>query len=197
MSKILVLNGNPKPESLSHSFSEAYSQGVLDSGNMAKVIHISELNFDLNLENGYAKKQELGKDLKNLQKEIQDADRVVIITPVWWGTVPAKLKGVFDRILLPGFAFEYQRGKANPRKLLQGKKGSIIVTMDTPVWYYRLFQGDPIIKTIKRTILEFCGVKVDHISRFGPILSSTQEQREKWIRQVNMAGQRDALKSAL
>jgi putative NADPH-quinone reductase len=56
-----------------------------------------------------------------------------------------------------------------------------MVTMDTPAWYYRWVFHRPGHNQMKRTILEFCGIKVVKISEFAPIRGSNLEQREKWI----------------
>ena len=46
---------------------------------------------------------------------------MVIFTPIWWGALPAKLKGLIDRTFLPGFAFQYEEGKLMPKQLLKGR----------------------------------------------------------------------------
>lgn len=192
MKDILVINGNPKKESLCSALAESYRQGVAESGGQIQLIHLSGLDFDMNLSLGYEKGQEPEPDLAGVQRAIRDASHVVIVSPVWWGTMPAKLKGLFDRVLLPGFAFEYQEGSPFPRKLLKGKTARLIITMDSPVWYYRLILGDPIVKTLGRPTLGLCGIKVGSVSRFGPVIGSSEAQRERWIQKVKQAGVEDS-----
>lgn len=98
-----------------------------------------------------------------------------------WGSVPALLKGALDRVFLPNFAFKYQQGSPFPKQLLIGKTARLIVTMDTPPWYYRLIFGAPSHKMMKRTVLEFCGVKPVKITEFGPVISSNEKSRLKWL----------------
>ena len=62
-----------------------------------------------------------------------------------------------------------------------GRTAHLIVTMDTPAWYYRWVFRRPGHNQMKRTILGFCGIKVTKISEFAPVKGSTQQQREKWI----------------
>ena len=189
LKKVLSINGNPKRESLCKKLAESYAEGATEAGHYAKIIHISDLDFDKNLRDGYATSiQPLEEDLIFLQKELKMSSHLVIVSPTWWGTVPAKLKGLFDRILLPGFAFKFPNGKYFQDKLLKGKTATIIATMDTPVWYYRFILGDQIIQNLKRSILEFCGIKVNTIFRFGPTISSTDATRKKWIQTTINAG---------
>lgn len=123
-----------------------------------------------------------------LQKKISKADHVVIVTPVWWGSVPAILKGLFDRVLLPGFAFRYEKNDVMPKQLLKGKSARVIITMDTPPWYYSLVYGSPVTKMLKRTVLEFCGFGPVKVSTFGSVLKSTQQKRERFAKKVYVYG---------
>ena len=72
-----------------------------------------------------------------------------------------------------------------PDKLLSGRSADIILTMDTPPFYYRWIQGNPVYKQLKRTVLEFCGIKVGSPIYIGPVISSSEQQREKWSKQVS------------
>jgi putative NADPH-quinone reductase len=101
--------------------------------------------------------------------------------------MPALMKGFFDRVFLPGFAFKY-RGSSLPDKLLSGRTAQLMVTMDTPPWFYRWIYRMPGHNQMKRSILEFCGIKVLKISEFGPVKGSNQKQREKWIAKAKELG---------
>lgn len=35
------------------------------------------------------------------------ADFIITVCPLWWGSVPAILKGWFDKILIAGVAWDY------------------------------------------------------------------------------------------
>ncbi len=41
---------------------------------------------------------------------------------------------------------------------------------------------------MKKTILEFCGVKPVRITEIGPVRNSTDAKRQKWLRQVRDIG---------
>ena len=102
--------------------------------------------------------------------------------------MPAVMKGFFDRVFLPGFAFKYRDNSPLWDKLLKGRTAHLIVTMDTPIWYYRWIYHRPGHNQMKRTILGFCGVDVVKISEFAPVISSSQQQRENWIAKVKNLG---------
>ena len=193
MSKILIINGNPKSSSLCQALAESYQQGVTDREIETTMIHLAKMDFDLDLKIDEKKKQTMENCLTDFQTALLTASHIMIIAPVWWGTIPAKLKGLLDRTFLPGFAFAYQENTAMPTQLLGGRTARIIVTMDTPIWYYRWFFGDPIIKTLQKTILEFCGIRVKAISRLGPVITSNDAIRKQWVAQVRNDGINDAI----
>lgn len=149
---------------------------------------LHEMDFNPDLVAGYDGEQKLEASLDGFQDSISWADHLVIVTPIWWGAVPAKLKGLIDRTFLPGFAFRYENGKSTPRKLLNGKTSRIIMTMDTPPWYYRFIQGSPALKQLKTTTLEFCGFTSVKSNMWGPINSSNKITRANWVKKVAVLG---------
>lgn len=192
MKRILVINGNSKEGSLSHGLADHYAQGANDAGHDVEVVHLSALAFQAVARTGYDNLETLEPDLQDLQEKIRAATHLVFVYPIWWGTVPALLKGALDRILLPNFAFKYQKGNPFPKKLLTGKTARLIVTMDTPPWYYKLIQGAPAHKMMKRTVLEFCGVKPVKITEFGPVIGSKESKRHQWLQQAKGLGRNAA-----
>jgi NAD(P)H dehydrogenase (quinone) len=104
--KILILNGHPDNVSYNYALAEAYFKGAIASGADVQIIHIRDLHFNLNLQYGYRKRTELEPDLLMAQEKLKWAEHLVLVYPVWWGSVPAIMKGFLDRTLLPGFAFQ-------------------------------------------------------------------------------------------
>jgi len=188
MKRILVINGNSKSTSLCHSLTESYAQGARDSGYPVDVIHLSELQFQAIAREGYGNLESLEPDLQNLQRKILAASHIVFVYPIWWGTVPALLKGALDRILLPNFAFKYRKGNPFPKKLLTGKSARLLVTMDTPPWYYKLVYGAPGHKMMKRTVLGFCGINPVKVTEFGPVIDAKENRFEKWLAKARLLG---------
>lgn len=184
MKKVLVINANPKQESLCRSLAEHYANTAGDKHEI-KQVNIADMSFEMNLQQGYDKKLTLEDDLKDFQQWVTWAEHIVIVSSVWWGTVPAKFKGVIDRSFLPGFAFKYQAGKSIPEKLLSGRTSELIFTLDTPPFWYKFVQGNPIYKQLKHTVLSFTGIKNQSSVYFGPILNASEERRKSWFDSVS------------
>lgn len=186
--RILVILGHPASESFCGALADSYVKGAEAAGNEVRLISLGNLSFDPVLHNGYATIQKLEPDLVAVQAAITWAQHIVFIYPIWWGAMPALLKGFIDRVFLPGFAFKYREGSQFWDRLLSGRSAHLLVTMDTPAWYFRWVYRMPGHNQMKRTILEFSGVKPVAVSSFGPIKGSSQQKREKWLAQVSAYG---------
>jgi len=188
MKKILIINGHPNRESLNSAFAESYKKGALENKTEVKEIIISDLEFNPNLEFGYQKRTELELDLLEAWEKIKWADHLVWIHPVWWGGLPANMKGFIDRLFLPGFAFQYKENSMFWDKLLKGKTAHILTTLDQPSWYYWLVYGRPSVNQLKKSTLKFCGISPVKVSYFGIIKTASATRRQKWVKAVEDLG---------
>ena len=189
MKKILIINGHPDKESLCFDLALSYKKGADLAGADCKLVNLIDLEFNPILTYGYRKISELEPDLVKMQQEILATDHLVLVYPNWWSTVPALLKGFIDRVFVPGFAFKYRKNSPFWDKLLKGKTARLIVTMDTPKWYYWLINKNAGHNAMKIGVLEFCGIKPVKITAFAPIKSSDETKRKKWLNDVEALGQ--------
>jgi len=190
MKKILIINGHPDKKSFCFAIAERYKKGADTKGARCTLVHLADLKFNPILNSGYREVMELEPDLVQAQKDIKEADHLVFVYPNWWSTYPAILKGFIDRIFLPGFAFSYHKKGPFWDKLLVGKTAQLIVTMDTPWWYYWLINRSPGHNSMKIGILEFSGVKPVKIKSFSPVKSSDAMKREQWLEEVEDLGRK-------
>lgn len=180
--RILVVDGHPRSDSFCAALARSYASGARDAGHEVRELKIRELDFDLN----YVR-QSAEICISNNRMEILQADHLVFVHPVWWGGMPAMLKGWTDRIFQPGFGFE-ERDGGGWEGLLHGKRASIILTMDTPVWVFRWILGAPALRSLRDATLRFCGISPASVLLFSPIKTSTAAMREEWLRRAHHAG---------
>jgi len=190
MQKILIINCHPNKDSFNFGIAEAYKKGALQNGANVEEIVITDLKFNPSLQFGYQKRTELEPDLLDAWEKIKRANHLVWVCPVWWGGLPAIAKGFIDRLFLPGFAFQYKENSVWWDKLLKGKTAHIITTLDQPSWYYWLIYGRPSINQLKKSTLEFCGIKPVKVSYFGVIKTATDTTRKKWITEIEIMGKK-------
>lgn len=176
--RTLILLGHPDKKSLCSSIADNYEKGALEKGGDVKRLNLHDLSFNLNLKNGYRTIQNLEEDLVNAQNLIKWASHIVIIFPVWWGGVPALLKGFLDRAFLPGFAFKYREHSSAWDKLLSGRSARLIVTSDAPVFWLYLNYFHPAVNMMKKSVLEFSGVSPVEVTSFGSIKNASKDRIE-------------------
>jgi NAD(P)H dehydrogenase (quinone) len=187
--RILVILGHPSHDSFCAAIAHSYLEGATVAGHDVQRMSLGDLRFDPVLHNGYSTVQELEPDLVTAQSAITWAQHIVFVYPIWWGAMPAVLKGFIDRVFLPGFAFKFREGSVFWDRLLSGRSAHLFVTMNTPPWYYRWVYRMPGHNQMKRTVLEFSGIKPVTITSIGPIRGSSQEKRTVWLEQANKHGQ--------
>ena len=186
--KILVILGQPQRQSFGAALALAYAEGARNSGAEVKELYLGDLKFDPAGAMIRSSPPELESDLVKAQDAIKWAEHLVFVYPIWWGTIPALLKGFIERVFLPGFAVNFRDNSPLWDRLLTGRSARLIVTLNTPSWIYRWVYGRPGHNTMKKTILEFCGVKPVRITEVGPVKNSTDARRQKWIAQVRALG---------
>jgi len=189
--KILIISGHPDKESFNYALADAYKKGAEISSSEVELINICDLQFNLNLQYGYRNRTDLEPDLLDAQDKIKWADHIVWVYPVWWGSVPAIMKGFIDRVFLPGFAFKKKKDSVWWDKYLKGKSARIITTMDQPTWYYRLVYKAPSHNAMKKLTMQFCGVQKVGITAFGPVRGSKANKRKSWLQKVKVLGEKN------
>lgn len=183
--KVLVVLGHPSADSFCAALADACAEAIGQHGAEVRVLRLGQLEFDPVLREGYRGAQALEPDLEAARADILWAEHLVFVYPTWWGVMPALLKGFIDRTFLPGFAFRYRKGSQLWDRLLSGRSAHLVVTMDTPNWFYRLVYGSPGHNAMKRNILEFSGIRPVRITTLTPLRQSTQAQRERWLRETS------------
>jgi putative NADPH-quinone reductase len=188
--KVLIILAHPRKNSLCAALAAAYRRGAVVAGAELKELLLPDMQFDPLVRTPRPEEQPLEDDLKAAQEAILWAEHLVFVYPTWWGTYPALLKGFIDRVFTSGVAFRYRKDSSWWDRLLAGRSGHIITTMDAPPLYDRLVNRWPGINGLKRAVLHFCGVKPVRVTAIGPVRGSSQARRDEWIRRVESLGRR-------
>ncbi|AJE47060.1 NAD(P)H-dependent oxidoreductase [Celeribacter indicus] len=189
--RILILDAHPGTGRFSTALAARYAQGVRAAGGELREIALRDLAFDPILHEGYAVVQPLEPDLERAFDELLRADHVAFFYPTWWGGHPALLQGFFERVFLPGKAFRYHEKDPFWDKLLKGRSAEIVTTMDTPGFYYRLVYRNSGLTRIRKTILEFTGMRT-RVHAIGNLRGKSAAQRERLLARAEALGRRAA-----
>jgi len=156
----LIVYAHPKTGGYCEAILEE-AKGVLTSKNVQfELIDLYALNYNpvlLDEEHHTHGNKAISQQTSSFQEMIIKSELIIFIYPVWWGTMPAILKGFFDRTMVNGFGYEY-KGK-RPIGLLKGKKAIVLMTSGGPALFSKIMTCDRAKKLITKDILSFCGIK--------------------------------------
>lgn len=192
--RILIADLHPARLSFSAALAQAYRDGAEAAGHQVRTARLSEMSFDPDFgQASFRNAPALEPDLESFRESLLWAEHVVLVSPMWWGGLPAKAKGLFDRTLLPGFAFDpRQRRMGLPKPLLAGRTGRLILTSDTPGWALWLMYARALKHQVQRQILSYVGLKPRGFTHFSPVEYSTPDLRARWLRETTALGARAA-----
>lgn len=188
--KIFIFTGNPDKQSFSTALAQAYERGARQAGHEVRFMHLSNMKFDPVLRHGYKTIQELEPDLVRFQENVKWCEHFVSVFPIWWSDMPALMKGLIDRVWMPGFAFRFRKGLIPGwYRLLRGKSTRIIVTSDShPLILWILFGGN--VNNWVRGVLRFSGFAPVRKTWFHGMAKLTTEHAQELLSKVERLGRK-------
>ena len=187
--RALLIQAHPRTASFNHALGEAWADGARAAGVPVDVVVLSELDFDPLFDDG--QKVPLAADLLRVQRLIAEAGHISVAYPVWWGSVPALLKGFFDQTFQTGWAYG-RDDSGGYIKGLAGRSGRLLVTMDAPGWYDRLLYGRSAIRQVRDATFKFTGIAPAKVSAFTSIEKTSAADREGLLAKARATGAADA-----
>lgn len=194
MAKVFVFTGHPSADSLSASLADAYAEGAASAGAQVRKQNVCNMSFDPDLTNGYKKRKTLEPCLRKWRDNLSWSSHIAFFFPTWWGSLPAKTKGVMDRALLPGYGFRMDEGATFQTKLLTGRTAHVTVTADTPGWFDRLIFSRATKINITKQIFGFCGIRTTKYRHVAVVKSASEEEIQKWVARARADGAKAAKK---
>lgn len=189
---IVIIQGHPDPGAnrFCHALAKAYIEGAKSSGYCVKIIDIAQIEFPILRTQVDFDQGEVTETIKQAQQLIQWTQHLVIIYPLWLGTMPAYLKAFLEQIFRPGFAANKSAGKKPWEKLLTGKTAHIVITMGMPAFIYRWYFLAHSLKSLERNILGFCGIKTTRETLVGRMESMDDQKRKQWLVKMGLMGRK-------
>jgi len=181
--QIVVIDGHPdaSEQRFVHALVEAYKSAAEQAGHAVRVIRLATLDFPLLRGNDEFLKGTPPDVIAKAQQDIAWSNHLVICYPLWLGDMPALLKGFFEQVMRPGFAFEVVMKGGSHKKRLAGKSAHVFVTMGMPGFVYRWYFREHSVKSLERNVLKFVGIKPVRTSIIGAVETMTNRQRIRWI----------------
>lgn len=190
MAIVTIIVGHPQRVTFCEALADAYRRGAESAGHKVHLFKLAEMNFEPILRGGYREEQPLEPDLQAAYDSLAASDHWVWIFPLWCGDMPALLKGFIERILQPDLIKRQGTENAMNWRIFEKKSARIIMTMAMPVSIYRFWYGPHALKLLKNNILNFIGIKPIRETLLGMIADSSNEKRDRWLKQVEAMGQK-------
>jgi len=159
--KILIIDGHPDPTGrhFVRELADFYRQGAKEGGHAVRLLRVSELRFPLLRNSKAYLSGKTPESIRAAQKAIAWADHVVLLYPLWLGTMPARLKGFLEQVMRPGFAFAERGPGKRPKRLLTGRSARIIVTRGMPELFEEVDRSARSIRSVASDVLDLCGIR--------------------------------------
>lgn len=189
--RVLIIDAHPDPDPnhFVHALAREYASAAEAAYHEVLVLELATLDFPIIRKPCEWLEAEAPPVIVRVQNDIEWADHLVILYPLWLGDVPALLKAFLEQVMRPGFALEY-RTSGLPLKLLQGRSARVVVTMGMPALFYRLVYSANSLKSLERNILKLVGFKpVEHT-----IVGNVQDakRREQGLAEMRELGAKAA-----
>ncbi|MBO6782940.1 MAG: NAD(P)H-dependent oxidoreductase [Alphaproteobacteria bacterium] len=184
---IILGHPDPSPDRYCRALADAYRTGAESAGHDVAIVDVATLEFPLLRSHAEFNDSPVPDDIRTAQDAISGADHLVVIYPLWLGTLPAMLKGFFEQAFRPGFAIAFD-DSYRWKKLLRGRSARVVVTMGMPALAYRFWFGAHSLRSFERNILRFSGIAPIRESLIGSVEASKPEARRKWLARMSKYG---------
>ena len=187
--RITIIQGHPDGtrEHLCHALADAYRHGAEAAGHEVRSIAVAALTFPLITSREEFEHGERPGPIREAQSVIRTSDHLVIVYPLWLGTMPALLKGFLEQVFRYDFAFQPEPG-GRYRAHLTGRSARVVVTMGMPVLAYRWWFGAHSLKSLERNVLKFAGIRPVRESLFGRVEQVDDATRRRWLAEMRRLG---------
>jgi putative NADPH-quinone reductase len=177
--RIALVQGHPDPRGghFCHALAEAYAAGARQGGHELRAVEVAKLDFPLLQSAADWEGGAPAESIRDAQQTIAWASHLVFVFPLWLGDVPARLKGFLEQALRPGFAIGEAEAERLGKRLLKGRSARLVVTMGMPAFFYRVWYRAHSMKSLKRNVLEFCGVSPVRSTLIGTVESVTVREK--------------------
>ena len=180
--RILYLYCHPVPESFHGALRAVALAGLARAGHDVDLCDLYAERFDPVLHaperRGYHDVPDNRRGLEGYIERLDRAEALLVQFPTWCFGPPAMLKGFFDRLFIPGVAFDLSDpARVRPSLTHIGKLAGV-VTYGRPrraAWY----MGDPPRKLITRYVRWFIapGARVDFHALYGLNIATDSDRR--------------------
>jgi NAD(P)H dehydrogenase (quinone) len=159
--RVLVIYCHPVAESFAASAHRTVLEALAEAGHQVTDVDLYAERFDPAMSRqerlDYLNTERNERLVQRYDDQLAIAEALVLVYPSWWYGMPAMLKGYFDRVWLPGVAFDVtSKGTIKTDRLKRLRRILVVTTYGGSWWMVRVALGDPARKIIGRAVRALC-----------------------------------------
>ena len=192
--KTLIVFNHPYAGSYCSAIKDAVEAGLKAGRRPARTINLDDDGFDPVMRSkdlrAFAKAGKAVEDalddvdpmVMEYKRDLEWAEHLVMIFPIWWMTSPAMTKGFIDKVIFPAVAYNMEKGRLVSR--IPVRKVTVITTMNTPADIYKdMFDNSIEGSLIKGTFRQIGIEDIEWVSLNG-VKQASLEQRKEWLTDI-------------
>lgn len=179
-----VVVNHPYEGSFCHALAEAAVHGARRAGHVTDLVDLDARGFDPVMHRAdlaaWREHRTIDPQVLDLQARIDVTDHLVLVHPVWWETAPAVMKGFYDKVLVPGWAYEDGVLGLPRARFTRLRRVTVATTMTTPATAYRWVFGNTAQKASVRGVWHKMGVRAHWLSH-PRVAEVSPARRARWL----------------
>ncbi|MGY6627814.1 MAG: NAD(P)H-dependent oxidoreductase [Oceanicaulis sp.] len=189
MARICLINAHPDPapQRFCHGVADAYQAGAQGAGHEVVRFDAGALEYGF-LTSAKAFTEPAPDSVRAVQEALGAADHLVLIYPLWLGTMPARAKALLEHLGRANFFLDTGSDSSKwPARKMGGKSARVIVTMGMPAVAYRVFFRSHSLKAVETSILGLTGFSPVRSTVFG-MVEGRAERRAAMLEEARKLG---------
>ena len=187
MNAVIVFN-HPYEKSYCNAILKAVTSGLCKSNYEVDIIHLDKENFNPVMTaddlKGFVNRSPVDPKVIEYKKRLEGASHLIFIFPIWWELMPAMTKGFIDKVIFPGVAYDYKPNGFMKKKFTNMQSITLITTMNTHSFFYRLIFGNTIKKAFFTGTFWKMGYKNRKWISLNMVKMVSEQKRKKWLMKI-------------
>lgn len=194
--KVLIVFNHPYEKSYCNAILDSVSRGLQQANHEVDLIHLDKDEFDpvmrakdlkafvTGSNNPDKSYKLLDAQVKDYKIRLEEAEHLIFIFPIWWELMPALTKGFIDKLIFPGIAYDFNAKGNRMIKKLNLRGVTMITTMNTPKFLYRMIFGNAIKKAMLLGTFWKMGYKNRKWINLNMVKFVSDEKRKLWLTNI-------------
>lgn len=184
MKTVIVFN-HPYDGSYCNAILQSVTAGLQKNNHEVDLIHLDKENFNpvMTCEDlkAFVNRYPVDPKVIEYKERLGNADHLVFIFPIWWELMPAMTKGFIDKVIFPGVAYDYKTNGFMIKKLKKLKSVTLITTMNTHSFFYKLIFGNAIKRAFFTGTFWKMGYKNRKWISLNMVKFVSEDKRRNWL----------------